>query len=460
MKTRHQVQIQPGNTWETGQEPFVRFVSRAIRRASRQAAIRRNGLALAVGSLGCGLGGSWGTAWAQEASELITTQLPFPQYVAVGDDHYGLRIGRLQVRYDVSVDTVFTDNRNLESTGKDSDIGVRPTLTFGLFYPVNDRQKLQMDVGLGYQWWSNVSDQNRFYVAPRSHLSYVVGVGDVDISLSNNTASTTEASSRVEIAGGAAANGAPGTDLAFNRISNATSIGAGWKPGRIGFSGNYSFMIDRSLTDQFGSLDQNRHTFGGAIEYTVSAPITVGLSGNYSIYSYLERVQNDGTGYSIAPTIEWQLMDNLSLEASAGYGQSDFDRTGTIQDNSGFSGITYDLAVRHQLNKRMNHSLTVSRGADPGLGSNFTDRFMLGYNFSAQISRVLRPYAGFSYESASMSGDNGEDADLFRVSVGVGYPVLRRATLGLNYNISWRVAEDPTREYTENRVSLIASYRF
>lgn len=455
MKTRHQVQMRPGNTGAIGVGPFGQTEGRA----------RRRGGGMRWGTLVAGSFGFWvamhpGTASGQETSELLTTQLPFPEYVAVHDDHYGLRIGRLQVRYDLSLESLFTDNRNLVSTGKESDFGLRPTLTFGLFYPVNDRQKLQIDVGLGYQWWAEVSDQNRFYVTPRSHLSYVLGVGDVDVSLSNNTASTSEASSRVEIAGGPAANGAPGGNLAFNRISNATMVGAGWKPGRMGFRGNYMLTIDRSLNDQFLSLDQNRHTFGGAIEYTVNAPITVGLAGNYSIYTYLEEIQNDGTGFSIAPTLSWKLRDNLSLDASAGYGQSDFDQTGTIQDDDGFSGITYDVGIRHQLNKRMNHSVTFSRGADPGLGSNFTDRFILAYQFAAQISPVLRPYLGFTYQAASISGDGGEDAELFRFNMGVGYPVLKRATLGLNYNVSWRVADDPTREYTENRVSLLASYRF
>lgn len=416
--------------------------------------------ALAMSSMGCCLGGGLGLARAQEVSELITTEMPFPPYVAVQDGHYGLRIGRLQVRYDLSVDNVFTDNRNLSSSDKQADYGVRPTLTFGLFYPVNDRQKIQMDVGLGYQWWANVTDQNRFYVAPRSHLTYVVGVGDVDVSLSNNTASTSEASSRVEIAGGAGASGGSNTDLAFNRIQNMTALGAAWRPGRMGFSGNYTFLIDRSLTDQFLSLDQNRHTFGAAITYSVSAPITVGLAGNYSIYTYLEEIQNDGTGYSVSPTLAWRIRDNLSLDAAVGYGQTDFDRTGTITDDDNFAGVTYDVGLRHQINKRMNHSVRFSRGADPGLGSNFTDRFLLGYTLTAQVSPVVRPYLGFSYESAALSGQDGERAELFRVNVGAGYPIFRRATLGLNYNVTWRVADDALREYTENRVSLIASYRF
>jgi hypothetical protein len=455
MNTRHEVSNRAVNRPSTG----IRQ-DRGLSCARRPRGDRGPWAGLALSSLGCWLGLQGGMAQAQETSELITTQLPFPQYVAINDDHYSLRIGRVQLRYDVSLEGIFTDNRNLVDEDKESDFGLRPMLTLGLFYPVNDRQKIQVDVGVGYQWWSKVQEQNRFFVMPRSHLSYVLGVGDVDLSLSNTTASSSEANSRVEIAGGPAANGVPGSDLAFNRINNTTTLAAGWQPGRMGFRGNYSFLVDRSLNDQFVSLDQNRHTFGGAIDYKVSAPITVGLAGNYSIYTYLEDIQNDGSGYSITPTVAWQLRDNLSFDAAVGYGQSDFDRTGTVQDNDGFSGLTYNVAIRHQLNKRMNHSATFSRGADPGLGSNFTDRFQVGYQFAALISPVLRPFLGFAYESASMSGVDGEDADLFRVNVGVGYPVLRRATLGLNYNVAWRVADDPTREYMENRVSLTASYRF
>ena len=423
---------------------------------------RRSGPApqawMALGVAGCFWMGYSEAAKAQETSELITTQLPFPQYVPIGEDHYGLRIGKVQVRYDVSVENVFTDNRNYSHDDPEWDYGLRPLLTLGLFHPFSDRQKIQLDVSMGYQWWANVSEQNRFYISPRSHISYVMGVGNVDVSIVNTSSSTSEASSRIEIAGGTAGNG--GTDLAFNRISNATTLGAGWRPGRVGFSGNYSFTLDRSLTDQFTSLDQNRHTFGGATKFYVSAPITVGLAGNYSIYQYIERVQNDGTGYSITPTLEWRLRDNLSFEASAGYGQSDFERTGTIQDDEGFSGITYDIAIRHQINKRMNQALQFSRGADPGLNSNFTDRFIINYNLSAQIGPALRPYVNFLYQSASTSGSQSEDADQFRINFGVGYPILRRATLGLNYSVVWRVADDPSREYVEDRVSLTASYRF
>ena len=84
----------------------------------------------------------------------------------------------------------------------------------------------------------------------------------------------------------------------------------------------------------------------------------------------------------------------------------------------------------------------------------------MAYGFSAQVGPQIRPHLGFSYERAGISGNEGETADLYRFSLGAGYPIFNRASLGLTYSLNIRTSDVADRDYLENRLSLVASYRF
>jgi hypothetical protein len=380
-------------------------------------------------------------AGAQETSELITTALPYPSYVPVREDFYGLRLGSVYVRYD------------LDGSEQD-DFGFRPQFNVGLYYPINDRQKLQVDVGVGYEWWANRSESERFFVAPNSHLDYLFRLGDVDMRLSNVTSTTSEASTRPEFAGG----NNP-TDISFNRINNATRLTAGWTPGRLSFSGSYGYGITRSLNNQFEFLDRDTHSLNATALAQITTPVSAGISVNYENFSYSDNVQNDGETLSIGPTVIWRPLRSLTLDAAVYYTDSSYSREGQIADTSEFSGATFNVGATHVVNRYVSQRASFGRSIDPGYQSNYTDDFTINYSALATISEKLTSNLGFAYRSISVS-EGGEDADLFQVSLGAGYRVLERATLGLTYSINTRVSDDDSREYWENRVVLTASYRF
>lgn len=394
---------------------------------------------------------------AQERSELLTTAMPYPEYRTLQDDHYGHHIGPVQMRYDLSVSAIFTDNRNYNTDGaENSDFGFRPSFNLGLFYPINDRQKLQVDLGIGYQWWSKNSHNNRLYISPNSHLDYAFGIGDVQMQVSNNTSTSNEASSRAEYAGGRDTQ-----DISFNRISNSTGVSGSWQGSRrLTLNGGYSFSISRSLNDQFTNLDRDTHGFSASTLVTITDPLKAGLSGSYSMFTYSEGIQNDGRSFSVGPTVQWKPLDSLRLAGHLHYSESFHDQTGTVNDTSDFSGMTYGLSVTHNLNRAMVQTASVARSIDPGFESNYTDDFSVRYSLSASISSRLSSNFAFQYQKAGISGPTGEDADLYRFSVGAGYQILRRANLGLTYSLNTRASDLEDRDYVENRVTLTLSYQF
>ncbi|MBX3748024.1 MAG: hypothetical protein KF833_22175 [Verrucomicrobiae bacterium] len=399
-----------------------------------------------------------GRSAAQETTELITLELPYPPYRPVEANHYSTRLGStLRMRYDASLTAIVTDNRNYRPSGhRDADFGLRPTLTVGLFYPVSDRQKLQADVGIGYEWWAGTSDRNRLYIAPNSHLDYTFGLGEVDLRLSNHTASTSEASSRPEFAGGEDT-----FDIAFQQVANATGLRAFWGGARrISLSGGYRFAINRSLNDQFTSLDRDLHAFEGSAMVRITTPVAAGVSGSYSIFTFSEPTQNDGQSFAVGPHLTWRPIESLSLSALVQHAESWYDQTGSISDRSDFSGTIFNFAANHRLNRFVDHSASVGTSVDSGFGSNYTEDLSVRYALTARLNSRLTSSLGFRYRSISISGPGGDDADLYHLNLGVGLRTSSRSHLGASYAIHTRSARSSDRDYFENRFSLTASYRF
>jgi hypothetical protein len=218
-------------------------------------------------------------------------------------------------------------------------------------------------------------------------------------------------------------------------------------------------MLTRSLTDQFTALNSDRHQFSLGPNWQVTAPISVGLNGSYTIIRYSENVQNDGEMVSAGGSVDWRARDNLSMSLSAGYAQSFYEQTGTIQDDSDFGGPTFSLSIAHQINKRMRHQLAASRGMDTGFGSNYTDNLSLTYLLSTVLGR-LAPVLSVGYTSFDQSGDSGESGGLYRVSLSNGLQLTRRLNLGASYTANIRSTGDSDRDYLENQVTATLVFSF
>lgn len=397
-------------------------------------------------------------ARGQESSELITTALPFPTYYYIPANHYGHRLGKVQMHYGASLASSFTDNRNLTSANQESDLGVTARVNVGGLYDINERQKLQIDLGIGYSWWLESNARDGLSIAPSTHIDYFFNLGDVRISLANNSSTSASAVDRYEYAGGDGTGG--NQDLAFMQFVNNTSVGAQWAVNRVMMvNGSYSFGVTQSLNDQFQDLNSFNHSFALNPTWRVTTPLSLGVFGNYSMTTYQEQIQNDGQSVSAGGSASWNPTDYLNIDLRVGWMHSFFDRTGTIQDDSEYNGPTYSLSVRHQINKLLTHQVTSSLGANAGYQSNFTDSMNVSYQLMARLRRFT-PVLNFSYARFSQSGTNGEDGDLYRLGLSTGYQLLRQLNLGLTYGLNFRDSDIAAREYTENTASINLTYTF
>ena len=75
------------------------------------------------------------TAAAQETTDFLTNQLPYPAYVPIDPGHYNLRWGRVTARLDGSVGFGFTDNRFYSEDDLEADYSIYPKINIGIRRP-------------------------------------------------------------------------------------------------------------------------------------------------------------------------------------------------------------------------------------------------------------------------------------------------------------------------------------
>ena len=393
---------------------------------------------------------------AQDTREFPLHTSSYPVMSKPEPSRYNLKWGKLIARFHASLDSEFTDNLNLSDQDRQADVSFGPNFEVGFLWPVTRNNSLQLDLGVGYRWYVNHPSVQTFNLAPSSRIDYRIYADNLQISLHDGFSIQTDPTSRPDI--DASSTGNP---INFHRFGNTTGITTEWRPVRQWslFTG-YDFLVDRSLSGEFTSIDRNDQAFTTGSTYDLSARWTVGLKAAYTLTDYLQKVQNDATSYTFGPVFLFKPSPFITVDAVAGYSVSTFDSSGTIQDTSDFRGFTGQLGIRHILNSRASHELRVSQGRDLGLGSNFYDILALSYAIDARVQRRVTLHGKMTYEHSRASIVGGETADRYIAYLGAGFQLSRDWSGSLGYTLSLKDSTLAVRDYAQNRVTFQLTRRF
>jgi hypothetical protein len=385
-----------------------------------------------------------------QTERFYTTHVsPFPYAPRPEPPQYNLKLGRLLARFHGAVGFEFVDNVGLTDTDPEADLIVAPRLGVDFFWPLSQWNTLEFSLDAAYRAYVDHSDLNSLFIAPGSRLDYRLFVHDVEISIHDVFSIQADPTSRGQISG------VTNDLIEFRRLFNVAGLEAEWRPVRdTTFRGGYDYVLDRSLSDDFASIDRDEHVFHAAFEHAPSPRWTVGVHGQYRVTEYRLNIQNDGTGYTIGPVALWRPGEFVTLELAVGYTAIDYDPTGTVADTSDFDGVTVRAAVHHTLNRRLRHSLRFSRTPDLGFGSNFTDLWSLEYRHHARLSSRVDLFASLAYENLQDSSSTGETADRYLVHVGTDWRLARDWLIQLGYGLAVKDSGLAGRDYLQNRVVL------
>ncbi len=411
----------------------------------------------ALGGLAA-LPGSLGAQEALRGAVQTDRALQYRPPASVRPD--GMHLGPVQLSVGVSLGLEYNDNiRASQSAGKMDDVILRPQLDVGAVYPITETSALTVGVGVGYDIYLDHSEYNALTLVPDSALSYTVRIQDVALSVYEQVDYSEDVISQPELSGQAR----------YPRLNNTVGLRAVWSPADWQYSVGYSHYNFVSFDDQYAYLDRASEQFMARGGYSFGPRSRAGLEASVSLTTYDQSLRNDFSSYSVGPYVDWAVREDLLLTARGGYVIYAFDNNATGPALDDLSSYYVQLSGSHQITEFISHTLSAVRDVSVGINSDYTERLSLAYNIRWQMMENLDVGAGVNYDLGAEpdTGDPGdpffragEDYDRYGFNLGAGYRWTEHLRSSLSYRYYKRSSDEDNRDYDNNVVSLVVSYRF
>lgn len=317
------------------------------------------------------------------------------------EGNYNLKLGPVLATFGASVSFAYNNNA-LQSSfgGQNYDFSINPSLNANLRWQLTDNARLGLNFGVGYRFNLVQDDLDSLTISPNTSIDYAFSVGDMLFTVFNRLSSANDASQRADIIGTGNA-----LSVRFNRINNSTGLSTEWAPYTdLSVSADYTFSLERGFDDSFAVLNGQSQTVSTAVFHRLHPDLTVGISASASLNEFSDSFQNSTKSFGVGPTATWRVSEAISASGSVRYTMISSERDGQIQDSSDFSGISGNVTVSHQLTQFISHSLSLGRGVNGALGSNFQVSMEAGYSLNWQITDFLPINFNAGVDQAEQSG--------------------------------------------------------
>jgi hypothetical protein len=229
----------------------------------------------------------------------------------------------------------------------------------------------------------------------------------------------------------------------------------------LGFS--YTNSLNLHTENRYDYLDLMAHSADARVGFRLTKPILLGLKSTISYLDYINNGLNNGISYSGQVYGNFVLARNLSATGSVGYQNAFFDNNGRkTNDDSDYGSIVFSAGLSHEIARNAQHSITLSKGMQPGYRSNYQDTLSLSYNISYSYTRYFTLdmiFDWLNYSSSKDFKDVSNKGDIYSITLSTGYSLTRYATLVMKYQFRWREANNDG-DYTNNIATLAFNYRF
>ena len=385
------------------------------------------------------------------------------------DEKYNFRLGLVDFIVAAGVGVEFNDNITLASSDEISDIIIRPEINIEGVLRVSELNTLRFGLGLGYAKYIDHSelDTDGVIISPTSALVWTMKSGNVTftarerLSYQEDTFALTTASNVAT----------------FKRWENQAGFEIDWDATEYA---RVSVGFDRfdqwAKDDSFASQDRSINTVFLRPSVDINPSLTAGINGSVSWTSYKQDIQADGKTILVGPFVQVKLSDLTDFYAEVGWQKSEFDG-GTIQqaETRGANGAIVNPAIvdtedsqqvyfKAQITSRpsenFRHTLTASRTAESGLGSNF---YVL-YHFEYSADWLIRENTSITpvvfYETYQTSGNIQEDASRMGLALGIHHMLSSSLTIGLDYRFLTKDSDRPDSDYKQNLGMFSLYYKF
>jgi hypothetical protein len=381
---------------------------------------------------------------------------------------YNLLVGPVRFRVGATVGVEYNDNINYAEVNTKDDVIVTPNLTLDMIWPVTQLNTLRLDLGIGYSFYVDHSDNNTDYilVAPKSQVAFDIFVGDFRINLHD----------RMQLQQDPIQEGALSNVVDYGRFENTAGLSLLWDLNKLLLQVGYDHYNFIATNSTFDYLNRNAEMVGGSAAFIVNPTVTVGAEGNAVFTRYDNQsngigILNDNDDYSVGGFVEASLTNNLKVRAAGGYQWINFNQN-FVTFFFGPFGITFpdhkDLAdyyvnglIAHRINAQISQTLSAGHENQLGVNSNYITLNFIRHTVSWNILRNTLLTTEFFFEDAEESGGViNESFQRIGGAVTLGYQLTPHVTVGVRYQGTSKDSDVFLRDYNQNRVSVDGTYSF
>ena len=366
---------------------------------------------------------------------------------------YNLMTGPIRYRVSATFGIEYNDNINLSENHEESDVILHPQFNIDAIWPVTQINTLRLDIGLGYAFYLDHSDQdtNGILLSPGSQIAFDVFVGDFRINFHDRFSLQQDPIDELQVS----------NVVDYGRFENAAGVSVMWDLNKAVLTLGYDHYTYIATNSDFDYLDRNAEELVGSASFAVTNTTSVGLESTFVTTYYNKNVLNDSNNYSVGAFVETQLTNYLKVRFAAGYQMIDFDNTGSVFDSMDSNDYYANILISNRLNAAITQTLAAGHESQLGVNSNFISLNYIRHTVTWNVIRDTLLSTELFYEDADDSGGFfSEHLHRYGGALTVGYQLTPHVTLGLRYQFTKKDSNVPERDYVQNRVSIDATYSF
>ncbi|MGI9115422.1 MAG: outer membrane beta-barrel protein [Chthoniobacterales bacterium] len=366
---------------------------------------------------------------------------------------YNLMTGPIKYRVSATFGVEYNDNINLSENSPQSDVIIHPQLNIDALWPVTQINTLRLDIGFGYAFYLDHSDQNTngILLTPGSQIAFDIFIGDFRINIHDRFSLQQDPIDEIQVSNVAD----------YGRFENTLGASLLWDLNKAVLTLGYDHYTYISTNSDFDYLDRNAEELTGSVAFAVTNTTSVGLESSFVATYYDQNVLNNSNAYTIGAFVETQLTNYMKIRVAAGYQMLDFDNTGSVFDSMDSSDYYANVLISHRLNAAITQTLAAGHESQLGVNSNYISLNYIRHTVTWNIIRDTLLSTELFYEDANDSGGFiNEHLHRYGGALTVGYQLTPHVTVGLRYQYTQKDSNVPERDYTQNRVSLDATYSF
>jgi len=369
---------------------------------------------------------------------------------AISDpDYYNIKTGPVNLRFQSTLQTEFTDNVNYTGTNRVADVYFQPAVNMRAYWPVTLNNSLFFNTGIGYTFYVKDSNLDHLDINPDSSLSFQMFVGGVAIDVHDRFSMSEDVSQSPTVSGSGN----------FVQIENTGGADATWDLNKLIVTAGYDHDWVNYVGSDFKSSDHNSDYLYSRAALTNSL-VTTGVEAGTGLTYYEQNVFSDNAQANVGAFVQAPLSDHISLDAAAGFAGYFFTSSGTTADLSNILGYYANVSLNHRVNLWFNYSISGGRRLGEDTGVDLLQLYFVNCQATFNLIHDLPISAQFIFEHGREYGGAGDTFNRYGVTVDMKYQISERLSGAIEYAFWNRNSNVASDSYVQNDVSLQLSYNF